>query len=692
MSKKGKKGDEKWKSEDVIQAVVIADSFNFRFLPITLDKPRALLPLVNRPLIDYTVEFLAVSGVDEIFVYCCAHADQLKAHLAKSRWNTPSSPVRLHTIIAENCPSVGDALRDIDSQALIRSDFVLVSGDLVANMELREVIEKHKQMRQKDKMTVMTNVYKKANPHHRTRSLEDDIFVATSSVDGRLVFCEKSGASKKCFSLPGNIFDEIAEVDISYDVLDCHISVCSPSVPQLFSDNFDYQTRYHFIRGIIVNEEILGHHIYTHFISDQYAARVCNLQTYDAISKDVIHRWVYPLVPDNSALTEAYSYGRRNIYLSTDVLLAFDSVLQEDVVVGPRTSVGAHTVITHSSIGRDCKIGKTVNIDGCYIWNNVVIGDNCSVKKAILCDGVVIKAGCVIAPGSILSFNVVIGEGFAVQQGVRLTTTACSMQGEDDWGEDEPEVEEKATTPASPTLRLDNPEHVGAGGKGFAWEPPSHDSDSDTSRIIMEDWHVRKEQSVDDEAVSFASSTESTPELAPIDGEGEYSMFFHEIVDYVRSGVTESVTTENTILMVNASKHAYNVPIDDVPLMIVKAIMEGPACAGPDRATELLQYLKESFQHHQQLLLHYVKDEAIQRACLKVIIELALNDDVVMVVFPKAVLELYNLDVIEESSILTWHKDFNSQPLMDKHREVLKRINPVIEWLHSAEEESTDSD
>ena len=690
-SKRGKKGEDKWKSEDVIQAVVIADSFNYRYLPITLEKPRALLPLVNRPLIDYTVEFLAVSGVDEIFVYCCAHADQLKAHLEKSRWNTPTSPVRLHTFTAENCSSVGDALRDIDSLALIRSDFVLVSGDLVANMELREVIEKHKQMRQKDKMTVMTNVYKKANPNHRTRSLEDDVVTATSSLDGRLVFCEKTDPSNNCFFLPGRIFGDIAEVDISYDVLDCHVSVCSPSVPQLFADNFDYQTRYHFIRGVIVNEELLGHHIYTHFISDQYAARVCNLQTYDSVSKDVIHRWVYPLVPDNSALTEAYSYGRRNIYLSTDVSLAFDCVLQEDVVVGPRTSVGAHTVITHSSIGRDCKLGKSVDIDGSYIWNNVVIGDNCSVKKAILCDGVVVKDGCVISPGCILSFNVVIGEGFVVQQGVRLTTTAHSVQGDDEWGEDEEVTEEKASTPVSPAL-LDNPEHVGSGGKGFAWEPPSHDSDSDTSGIVIEDWHVRKGESVEDETISFSSSSESIPEMAPMDGDGEYSMFFQEILDSIRSGVTDSVPTENTILMVNASKHAYNVPIDDVPTMIVRAIMEGPSSVGPDRTTDLLHYLKKAFKHHQQLLLHYVKDESIQQANLKVMAELALKDDVIMAVFPKAVLELYNLDVVEEDSILIWYKDFNSQLLTDKHKEVVKRIKPVVEWLQSAEEESTESD
>ncbi|CAI8009449.1 Probable translation initiation factor eIF-2B subunit epsilon [Geodia barretti] len=70
-------------AEDAIQAVVIADSFNYRFLPVTIEQPRALLPLVNRPLIDYTVEFLAVAGVQEIFVYCCTRAEAVRAHLER---------------------------------------------------------------------------------------------------------------------------------------------------------------------------------------------------------------------------------------------------------------------------------------------------------------------------------------------------------------------------------------------------------------------------------------------------------------------------------------------------------------------------------------------------------------------------------------------------------------------------------
>lgn len=37
----GKGGGESWeKSEDILQAVVLGDSFNYKFLPITREKPR----------------------------------------------------------------------------------------------------------------------------------------------------------------------------------------------------------------------------------------------------------------------------------------------------------------------------------------------------------------------------------------------------------------------------------------------------------------------------------------------------------------------------------------------------------------------------------------------------------------------------------------------------------------------------
>ena len=701
MSKKDKgrrggEGDGKWDTEDVFQAVVIADSFNFRFLPITIEKPRALLPLVNRPLIDYTVEFLAVAGIQEIFVFCCAHADMIRAHLERSRWMQSTSPVKLQIIVSEDCPSVGDALRDIDSQSLIRSDFVLVSGDLVANMELMNVIQKHKEIRKKDKMAVMTCVYKKANPNHPTRSSEDDILIATNSVDGRLLHCEKPKSKTKRFNIPVSIFEENPDVEVRYDVLDCHISICAPSVPQLFSDNFDYQNRHHFIRGIIVDEEITGNHIYTHFISDKYAARVSNLRTYDAVSKDVIHRWVYPLVPDN-VIGESYSYGRHNIYLNTDITLAMGTVLQEDVVIGKGTKVGANTKISHSAIGHNCKIGENVVIEGSYVWDNVEIEDGCKIHQAIVCDRVKVKRNVTLKEGCILSYGVVVGPDFTLQQGARLTTKQRSKSSVSDWGEDDdedtleelPEEEEgdedevkKAYEPCA-----------GREGVGFLWRPPSAEEEEDSDQCL-EKWPPEDQVTSSEE--SSISSRESSVE--PLEGETDAIMFYNEILDSIRSGMAELVPNDNTILMINASKHAYNIPIQDVPLTIMKAIVEGPLNSPSGQSSsDILVYVKNAIGHFESLLHHYIKGHGVQVNVMQTLGDSARQHTHILSVFPKIVLALYNADIIEETAVLEWHSRLQgaespSGQSLSKKQELMASIQPIIEWLENAEEESSEEE
>ncbi len=62
----------------------------------------------------------------------------------KSKWSSASSPCKITTITSEGCLSVGDALREIDGQSLIKSDFILVNGDLVSNMNLKALIQEHK--------------------------------------------------------------------------------------------------------------------------------------------------------------------------------------------------------------------------------------------------------------------------------------------------------------------------------------------------------------------------------------------------------------------------------------------------------------------------------------------------------------------------------------------------------------------
>jgi NDP-sugar pyrophosphorylase family protein len=50
-------------------------------LEITNQLLQCLLPLANTPLIEYTLEFLANAGVEEVFLYGGAHSDQLEKYI-----------------------------------------------------------------------------------------------------------------------------------------------------------------------------------------------------------------------------------------------------------------------------------------------------------------------------------------------------------------------------------------------------------------------------------------------------------------------------------------------------------------------------------------------------------------------------------------------------------------------------------
>ena len=101
MPPKSSSGKEKdlHEEEEVLQAVILADSFNKRFKPLTVGKPRVsmrkpfgpsackslllcstqcLIPVCNAPLLDWTFESLALAGVQEIFVICRSYAEQVK--------------------------------------------------------------------------------------------------------------------------------------------------------------------------------------------------------------------------------------------------------------------------------------------------------------------------------------------------------------------------------------------------------------------------------------------------------------------------------------------------------------------------------------------------------------------------------------------------------------------------------------
>ena len=351
--------------------------------------------------------------------------------------------------------------------------------------------------------------------------------------------------------------------------------------------------------------------------------------------------------------------------------------------------MGARTTITHSSIGKNCTIGNGVTIVGCYIWDNVVIGDNCTLTKSLLADDVVLKEGVTVEPGCIVSFRVVIGANFVIKSGSRLTTSAnSSLPCEDGWGD-------KASVAVSQTKPVDMAEEVGEGGRGFRWEPPAVDSDDDSETIVVEKWNQNQREEEEETEADESSSLESSPSATPepltrlaSEGDTDNAVFYQEVLDSIRSGVADSVPNENTILMINSSKHAYNVPIHDVPPAVVKAILEGPTDSSASDNSLFLTHVQKAFTHFQPLLAHYIKDSYTQLSVIKCLTDCACKSSHVMATFPKILLLLYNIDIIEEVPILAWHDELTRGELTRQCKEVLDRVQPVIEWLKNAEEES----
>lgn len=228
------------------------------------------------------------------------------------------------------------------------------------------------------------------------------------------------------------MFQENDEIQIQRNLQNTYIALCSVNVLMLFSENVDYQTNDDFVRGVLVDEEILSNSVYVHKIQEGYAARVSSPALYDAISRDLVRRWIHPIVPDKFF---DFDHRRNNIYLHQDypISLLFGTNIDKNVLIGEKTKVGCGVTITNSVIGSNCEIADNVVIDGAYIWNDVTVGSNCNLSNCILAEKVILKSGVKIEFGSILGSNVIIGENVVVKEGSLIRFAPDRLEDKIDW-------------------------------------------------------------------------------------------------------------------------------------------------------------------------------------------------------------------------------------------------------------------
>ena len=186
MGKKGKGGesggDEDVKRDKPLQAVLLADSFTSTFRPVSFETPKVLFPLANVPMLAYSLDFLASNNVKQVFVFSIAHAEQIRAYVESSGWG---DRMDIKCLSSGSCRSAGDVMRDLDHMGVIESDpFILLSGDVVSNVDLTPYLQAHRERRKQRAENIMTMLFRRV----------------VSEVKAKRHFCCKGGSEALPFS------------------------------------------------------------------------------------------------------------------------------------------------------------------------------------------------------------------------------------------------------------------------------------------------------------------------------------------------------------------------------------------------------------------------------------------------------------------------------------------------------------
>lgn len=668
---KVKSGDDS--KEDPLQAVVVADTFETRFVPFTEERPRCLLTLANTPLIDYTLEYLASAGVQVVYIYASAHVDQVEAYIEASRWKSSRSPFENVTFLRCLATSVGDIMRDLDQKHLMVGDFVVVSGDIISNFPIEKALRHHKARREKDKNAIMTMILREAEPgiHDHSGGIVPT-FVIDPTKDRCLHYEEAFPGTQFTSHIDPELL-KAPELEIRQDLIDCRIDICTPDVLSLWSDNFDNQSpRKDFLFGVLKDWELNGKTIHTYVVKEDYAARVADFWSYNAISQDFKQGLVPSIAVENNVFADThYSRSKCGIALDAKVIVQRPTTMESGTIVGSDTAIGAGSKINNSVLGERCHVGKNTQVDGAYIWNDVSVGNNVKISRAVVGDEAFIGDNCIIEEGVLISFGVKIAPGTTVKAGSRICRPKQGSDG----------------TLNSDTLI------VGDAGEGQAYAEDEEDFlSSKLSRLVYQ-----KPDFAD--SVSTLDSDLSSEEVSSLGGSRSQSFgdetsdrFQHDTVAILVQRMQDGKHADDMLSELMGLRFSGGADETQVRKAVAVAMMKhihGEIDNGMSAADATRRILtayntlirrkgaEQTTEEQVAFLLDAQRDLTKRRDGGKTLLFV--------------VKDLYDLEIFGEETFTEWWADerSNAEPEMASVRQPSSQF---IEWLENAESESEDDE
>ncbi|MHB8620109.1 MAG: sugar phosphate nucleotidyltransferase [Chloroflexota bacterium] len=357
-----------------MKAVVMAGGEGSRLRPLTIGRPKPMVPIVGKPVMEHIIDLLKRHGITEIVVTL----QYLPAVIQDYFGDGSGFGVELSYSVEDR--PLGTAGSVKNAMSYLDDTFMVISGDAVTDFDLRAILAFHER---KQGLATLT-LYHVPNP------LEYGVVIIDPEARIRQ-FLEKPSW--------GEVFS---------DTVNTGLYVLHPSVMDLVPEGkaFDFSQDL-FPVLLERGDPMFGH------VAGGYWCDVGNIQEYTRATDDILYQRANVAIPGEEIRPGVWALpGARcspdaevtgPVLLGQDALVRGGATLHGPTTIGDYAIVDAHARIEHS-----------------IVWSNSYIGENVQLSGAIVGKQCNLRAGSVVFEGAVVGDNTVIGEGAIVQSDVKI--------------------------------------------------------------------------------------------------------------------------------------------------------------------------------------------------------------------------------------------------------------------------------
>lgn len=357
-----------------MKAIIMAGGSGTRLRPLTCGRPKPIVPVMNKPVMEYIIELLRKHNIVDIGVTLQYLPEMVKNTFGDGRdWG-----VHLEYFI-EDVP-LGTAGSVKNAEDFLNDTFIVISGDALTDVDLDKAIEYHK-----SKKSLATIVLKEV-----TMPLEYGVVVTDSKGKVRR-FLEKPSWS-----------------EVFSNTVNTGIYILEPEILSLFKrgEVFDFSKD---LFPILLESKkpLYG------YITQDYWCDIGDIQSYIQSHFDILDGRVKVDVKGKML--------DKGVYLGTGVDIHPDVALEGPVVIGDNCKIGKGVKIEpYSIIGEDVIIHNYCTIKRSIVWTNSTIGAKSSLSGAVLCYRTNLKSNVSIYEQAVVGDDTQIKERAIIKPSVKI--------------------------------------------------------------------------------------------------------------------------------------------------------------------------------------------------------------------------------------------------------------------------------